>query len=60
MGKIHAIKNGDLYPLPLSDSNFINWTGVNKNTHKINIKKIRNIGVKTIKKRHHFIIGKSK
>ena len=59
-GKITAIKSGNLYPIPLGDSNFAKWTGVNKNTHQVHIGKIQNIGSKTIKKRHHFMIGKNK
>lgn len=58
--KIFAIKTGNLYPIPLNDSNFAKWTGINKNTYDVDIGKIQKIGVKSIKKRHHFIIGKNK
>ena len=59
-GKINAIEAGSLYPIPFRDSNFAKWTGVNKNTHQVHIGNIQNVGYKTVKKRHHFMIGKNK
>ena len=58
--KMDAIKSGNLYPIPLKDSNFSKWTGVNRNTVGVPLGKIQNIGSKSFKNRHHFIIGKNK
>ena len=53
--KANAIKNGNLYPIPIKDANFGIWTGINKTRHTVDLKKITNIGIKSIKRRHHFM-----
>lgn len=53
--KADAIKNGNLYPIPIKDANFSVWTGINKTRHTVDLKKIKNIGNKSIKRRHHFM-----
>ncbi len=56
--KSDAIKQGNLYPIPMKDSNFSVWTGINKTKHTVDVKKIQGIGKKSFKKRHHFILSK--
>lgn len=58
--KADAIKNGNLYPIPLKDSNFSVWTGINKTKHHVDAKKIKGIGKKSFKRRHHFILNRDK
>ena len=59
--KLKHVKNGYVYPIPVKDSNFKLWSGVNLQTIKnVNINNIKNIGCKSFKKRHMFLIGKSK
>lgn len=59
-GKMAQIRNGNIYPIPNSDSNFSLWSGVNKSTIDVHESKIQNIGHKHFKTRHHFMIGKNK
>ena len=56
--KPNAIKHGKLYPIPIKDSNFSIWTGINSKRHRVELKKIKNIGCKTFRRRHHFILNK--
>ena len=57
--KLYQVKNGNTYPIPKKDSNFPLWSGVTHNPIKgVDISKIRDIGKKNIKRRHHFFIGK--
>jgi len=57
-GKMAQIRNGNIYPIPNTDSNFPLWSGVNKSTIDVHESKIQNIGRKRFKTRHHFMIGK--
>lgn len=57
--KLRHVKYGDTYSIPIVDSNFTRWSGINKTPIK-NVKSnmIKDIGKKKIKKRHFFFIGK--
>lgn len=59
LNKLSQVRKGNTYPLPKYDTNFVRWSGV---THKpiknIPVDKIKDVGKKKIKKRHHFFIGK--
>lgn len=57
--KLIQVKRGNTYALPLFDTNFVRWSGVNKKPIKnVDITKIQDIGKKKIKRRHDFFIGK--
>lgn len=58
--KIDKVKKGYLYPLPKRDSNFTEWSAINLdgNINNVPLNKIANIGSRSIKKRHKFIVGK--
>lgn len=57
--KIAHVRKGNTYPIPKRDANFTLWSGVNKTPIKnVPISKLKDIGKKSIKKRHHFYIGK--
>lgn len=58
--KLHKAKYGMLYPVPQSDANFSRWSAINLNgnINNIAVKDIRNIGQKSMKKRHRFFVGK--
>ena len=56
--KAEAIKNGNLYPIPVKDANFSVWTGINRTKHTVHINKVKDIGKKSFKRRHHFILNK--
>ena len=60
VGKMAQVGNGNIYAVPRSDVNFPRWTGLNKNTHKIHISKIKDRGKYKIKQKHHFMINKHK
>ena len=59
-GKMAQVRNGNIYSIPKRDGNFSKWSGVNKNTHYVHISNIYDIGKRSFKKRHHFMIGKNK
>lgn len=57
--KIVHVRKGNTYPIPKRDANFTLWSGVTKTPIKnIPISKLKHIGKKSIKRRHHFYIGK--
>lgn len=57
--KIKQVKNGNTYPIPLFDTNFSRWSGINKKPiSNVPINMVQDIGKKKIKKRHYFFIGK--
>ena len=57
--KLKQVKKGNTYALPKYDTNFSQWSGVNKKPiNNVKISYIKGIGQKKIKKRHHFFIGK--
>ncbi len=60
MNKIKKVRKGYLYPIPKRDANFQQWSAVNldSNIRNVKISKIRNLGIKSMKKRHRFFAGK--
>lgn len=58
--KISKARRGMLYAIPVSDTNFERWSAINLDGNITNVKvsKIKNIGAKSIKKRHRFFVGK--
>jgi hypothetical protein len=57
--KLKQVKRGNTYPIPKYDANFSRWSGINKNVIKnIPLSSIKNIGIKKVKQRHKFYIGK--
>lgn len=57
--KLSHVKKGNTYPIPIYDATFSKWSGVTKTPIKnIRTDAIKNIGCKSIKKRHNFYIGK--
>jgi len=56
--KVSALKSGNVYPIPYNDSNFKVWTGINRTRHIVDLNKIKDIGTRSFKRRHHFIINK--
>lgn len=49
------VRKGNTYPIPIGDANLCVWTGINKTRHTVDLKKINNIGNKSIKSRHYFM-----
>ncbi|MBQ7308256.1 MAG: hypothetical protein IJW82_07015 [Clostridia bacterium] len=57
--KIRLMKKGNIYNIPIEDSNFTRWTGIKKGSiRNVKISDIKNIGSRSIKTRHKFFIGK--
>lgn len=58
--KIEKIKKGYIYPIPYKDANFNRWSAINLNGNTKNIKlsNVKKIGIKEIKKRHRWFVGK--
>ncbi len=57
--RIQNVRRGNTYPIPLYDSNFTRWSGINKKPVKnVKMSNIKDVGKKRIKKRHNFFIGK--
>ncbi|MDR2090934.1 MAG: hypothetical protein LBP62_04700 [Clostridiales bacterium] len=57
--RVLNIKKGYTYPIPLSDSNFTLWSGINYDTIKnVKTSNIINIGKRYIKRKHKFFVGK--
>lgn len=58
--KLHKVKKGYLYPIPISDTNLAQWSAVNLdgNINNVPLSKINNIGYRSMKTRHKFIVGK--
>lgn len=57
---VERARDGELYSFPVFDSTFPRWTALNKNVHTVNIRRLQNIGSKTIRRRHHFMMAKHK
>lgn len=58
--KIAHIKKGNIYPIPIGDTNLSHWSGVTKTPiDNVKISNIKGIGNRYIKKRHWFYIGKT-
>lgn len=58
--KIEKVKRGYLYPIPKKDADFPLWSAVNLdgNIKGVKISDIKNIGSKSMKRRHKFFVGK--
>lgn len=58
--KIEKVKRGYLYPIPKKDADFPLWSAVNLdgNIKGVKIADIKNIGSKSMKRRHKFFVGK--
>lgn len=58
--KIDKVKKGYVYPIPKKDGNFRQWSGINLdgNINNVELSKIKNVGQKSIKRRHKFFVGK--
>ena len=58
--KLRKVKYGMLYPVPQDDANFTRWSAVNLdgNIKGVKIADIKNIGLKSMKRRHKFFVGK--
>lgn len=59
LNKIKQVKKGNIYSIPVYDSDFSRWSGIGRNSIKnVKLSDIQDIGKKRIKKRHRFFIGK--
>lgn len=58
--KIRKVRAGFLYPVPKKDANFPKWSAVNLdgNIQPVETSKIKDIGSKSINKRHHSVVNK--
>lgn len=57
--KILQVKKGNTYPIPIYDSNFNRWSGVNLDTVKgVPVSKVQKVGIKSVKRRHKMFVGK--
>lgn len=58
--KIEKVKRGYLYPIPKRDADFPLWSAINLdgNIRGVKIADIKNIGSKSMKRRHKFFVGK--
>ena len=57
--KLKHVRKGNVYPIPVYDSNFSKWSGITKTPiTNVDINSLKSIGVKDIKRRHKFYIGK--
>lgn len=58
--KIDKVKRGYLYPIPKKDADFPLWSAINLdgNIRGVKIAAIKNIGSKSMKRRHKFFVGK--
>ena len=58
--KLGKVKRGYLYPVPINDAGFKQWSAINLdgNVNGVAVSKIKNIGVIKIRKRHKFFVGK--
>ena len=58
--KLRKVKFGMLYPVPQGDANFTRWSAINLdgNINGIKVADIKNIGLKSMKRRHRFFVGK--
>lgn len=55
---LYYTKQGDIYPLPKSDTNFPRWTGLSNKVLIVPLSRIQSGGLKMIKRKHHFMIDK--
>lgn len=60
MDKLWKVKRGYLYPIPKNDADFSLWSAINLdgNIKGVKIADIKNIGSKSMKRRHKFFVGK--
>lgn len=58
--KLDKVRKGYVYPIPKDDADFSQWSAINLdgNITNINLASIKNIGSKSIKRRHKFFVGK--
>lgn len=57
--RLNQVKKGNIYALPLQDTDFSRWSGVGKNSiQNVKLSDIQDIDRKKIKHRHKFFIGK--
>lgn len=58
--KLEKVKRGYLYPIPKKDADFPLWSAINLdgNINGVKIADIKNIGSKSMKRRHKFFVGK--
>ncbi len=58
--RIGKVRRGWLYPIPYHDANFPRWSAIVLNSHTNNIdkKKIKLVGLKKIKRRHKWFVGR--
>ena len=58
--KLTKVKRGYLYPIPKNDADFPLWSAINLdgNIKGVKITDIKNIGSKSMKRRHKFFVGK--
>ncbi len=57
--KLKYVRNGYTYQIPFNDSNLARWSGIDlSSTKKVDISNISNIGVKHLKRKHLFYVGK--
>jgi hypothetical protein len=57
--RLLQVRKGNVYPIPVNDSNFSRWSGIGNNSIKdVGVVNIKKIGNKKIKRRHKFFIGK--
>ena len=57
--KLHQVKKGNTYPIPVKDANFTKWSGINHDVIKnVKVAEIQDIGKKRIKRKHNFYIDK--
>lgn len=56
--KLIQVKYGNVYPIPKKDGNFTRWSGVTKDVLTVPLSKITQIGSRSFKKKHLFMIGK--
>ena len=57
--KLNKVKQGYLYAIPKNDTNFSKWSAINLTSIKgVETSKIKTIGIKRIKTRHKWFVGK--
>lgn len=57
--RLFQVRIGNTYPIPVNDSNFSRWSGINADVIRgVKISKVKQIGFKRIRKRHNFYLKK--
>ena len=57
--KLKHVRKGNTYAIPFYDSNFSKWSGVTKTPiDNVDLNALKNVGIKKIKRKHKFYIGK--